>query len=69
MSTATDRPYAQRGNLGSQQAEASTTNPRAAARETRILIELQLISMLLYNQGNYSEDLGSMRQDIADSIT
>ncbi len=53
----------------SEQAVNSATNPTASGMQTRILVELQLIAMLLYQQGVFSEDLGKMRQDIADSLS
>lgn len=61
--------YAIKGNQSSQQAEASTSNRGAGTMAMRTLVELQLISYLLYQQGSYTDDLASMRQDIADSIT
>jgi len=61
--------YAIGGNKNSQQAEPSTANRGGGTLEIRTLVELQLISFLLYQQGNYSEDIAKMRQDIADSIT
>lgn len=57
------------GNVSSEQAETSNANPKAGSVDMRILIELQLISMMLYQEGRFSEDLGKMRQDIAQSIT
>ncbi len=51
----------------SEQAVNSPANPTASGIQTRILVELQLISMLLYQQGVYTDELGKLRQDIADS--
>lgn len=64
-----DKPYALGGNKDSQQAEASSANRGGATTAMRTLVELQLISFLLYQQGNFTEDLAKMRQDISDSIT
>lgn len=61
--------YALRGNVNSQQAEASTANRGGGTLQMRQLVELQLIAFMLYQQGNFSEDLAKMRQDISDSIT
>jgi hypothetical protein len=66
----TDKPYAISGSTQSEQAEASTENPAAGNVQMRILIELQVISMLLLNNvGTAAEDLRQMRQNAADSIT
>ncbi len=51
----------------SEQAVNSPANPSASGMQTRILVELQLISFLLYQQGVYTDDLARLRQDIADS--
>lgn len=60
----------QKGNSQSEQAEASTANPIASSLQMRILIELQVISMLLLNGGSTTaEDLRTLRQNVADSIT
>ena len=64
-----DVPYVVRGNKNTQQAENSTTNPSAANTQMRILIELQVISMLLHEGFRAQDDLGKLRQDVADSIT
>lgn len=65
-----DKPYElSPGNKNSQQAEASTANRGGGMLAMRTLVELQLISFLLYQQGNFTEDLAKMRQDISDSIT
>lgn len=70
MSTKEDRPYVQSGNSGSQQAEASTSNPIAGNMQMRILVELQVISMLLYQGfGQQTDDLARLRQDVANNIT
>jgi hypothetical protein len=53
----------------SEQAGVSGVNPIAIGMQSRILIELQLIALLLHQQGAFTEDLGKMRQDIADSLT
>lgn len=64
-----DRPYAQGGNEVSQQAEPSSANRGAGTVQMRILIELQVISMLLANAYEVTDDLAKLRQDVADSIT
>jgi hypothetical protein len=57
------------GNKNSEQAEASTSNRGGGTLAVRTLVELQLISFLLHQQGLFTEDLAKMRQDISDSIT
>jgi hypothetical protein len=64
-----DRPYALGGNKHSEQAEPSSANRGAGTLQMRILIELQVISMLLANAYEVTEDLRKLRQDIANSIT
>ena len=65
-----DVVYAERGNKYSDQAEQSTLNPAAGNTQMRILIELQVISMLLLNDTNTApDDLAKLRKDIAASIT
>lgn len=64
-----DTAYAVAGNANSEQAEASTANRGAASLQMRILIELQVISMLLAQSYEVTEDLRKMRQDVADMIT
>ena len=53
----------------SEQAGNSTNNPTASGMQTRILIELQLLTFLLYQAGAYTDDIAKLRQDIADSLT
>jgi hypothetical protein len=53
----------------SQQAEASVLNPAAGNLQMRILIELQVQSEMMRQAWGITEDLASMRRDIADSIT
>lgn len=53
----------------SEQAEASNGTPQAMSTEMRILIELQVLTTLLHNEMRPTEDLATMRQDIAQSIT
>lgn len=66
----TDKPYALAGSSISEQAEATSANPTSGNIQMRILIELQVISMLLLNNlGTAAEDLRQMRQNVADSIT
>lgn len=61
--------YAVSGHASSEQAEPSTVNRGAGTVQIRILIELQVISMLLANAYEMTEDLRKLRQDVADSIT
>ena len=63
------QPYAKGGNALSEQAEQSTANRGAATIQMRILIELQVISMLLAQAYESTEDLPRLRQDVANSIT
>lgn len=66
----TDTPYALKGSTQSEQGEASSANPTAGNVQMRILIELQVISILLMQSGNTTaEDLRQLRQNVADSIT
>jgi hypothetical protein len=69
VSTKSDRPYAKGGNKHSQQAEPSSANRGAATTQMRILVELQVISMLLKNAYEVKDSLRKLRQDVADSIT
>lgn len=69
MSLPYDRPYERTGNTRSDQAEPSTINPGAANTQMRILIELQVISMLLREGMGIADDLARMRQNVSDSIT
>lgn len=64
-----DKPYAVGGNSQSQQAEASTANRGGGTLQLRILVELQVLSMLLAQAYESTEDLAKLRQDISDSIT
>lgn len=64
-----DKPYALGGNLVSEQAEASTANRGAGTVQMRILIELQVISMILAMAFETTDQLEDLRQDAADSIT
>lgn len=64
-----DKPYAVSGNQQSEQAEPSTANRGGGTTQMRILIELQVISMLLHQGFGIADDLGKLRQDVADSIT
>lgn len=54
--------------LVSDQAEAGALTPTAASVNTRILIELQVISLLLHNLGNHADDLQQLRADVARSL-
>lgn len=69
MAAKDDFPYAVSGNTNSEQAEPSTANRGASILQMRILIELQVISMLLAQAYESTEDLRKLRQDVADSIT
>lgn len=64
-----DTPYAVAGNANSEQAEPSNANRGAASLQMRILIELQVLSMLIAQAYEITEDLRKLRQDVADSIT
>lgn len=64
-----DKPYEVGGNKVSEQAEASTANRGGGTVQMRILIELQVISMLLHGAYETTDDLAKLRQDVADSIT
>ena len=64
-----DKPYAVGGNKVSEQAEASTANRGAGTLQMRILIELQVISYLLTQAFELTDDLSQLRQDAADEIT
>jgi len=64
-----DTVYAIKGSSQSEQAEPSTKNRAAGTLDMRILIELQVISLLLHNAYETTDSLSKMRQDIADSIT
>lgn len=68
MSKKDDTPYAVKSPQ-SDQAEASTVNRGASTIDMRILVELQVISMLLSQAYESTEDLRKLRQDAADSIT
>ena len=68
MSLKDDRPYAV-GNAQTEQAEPSSVNRGSGTLQMRILIELQVISMLLAQAYESTEDLRKLRQDVADSIT
>lgn len=67
-----DKPY-EPGQKFTQQAEASSANRGAGTLQMRILIELQVISMLLHQQGvtagYLTDDLSSLRKDVAASIS
>lgn len=65
----TDVPFVQSGNSQSEQAEASNANPAAANVQMRILIELQVISMILANAYEITDQLPQLRADVAKSIT
>lgn len=64
-----DGPYALGGNRDSQQSEPSSANRGGGTLDIRILVELQVISMLLHQAYESTEDLVKLRQDISDSIT
>lgn len=64
-----EKPYALGGNLVSEQAEVSTANRGASTVQMRILIELQVISMILAMAFETTDQLEDLRQDAADSIT
>ena len=64
-----DTPYVRGGNKFSDQAEPSSANRGGGTIQIRTLVELQLISMLLANAFEVTDDLAKLRQDISDSIT
>ena len=64
-----DVPYVRGGNKFSDQAEPSSANRGGGTIQIRTLVELQLISMLLANAFEVTDDLAKLRQDISDSIT
>ena len=64
-----DEPYARKGNTASEQAEPTSANRGSGTVQMRILIELQVISMLLAQAYESTEALEKLRQDVADSIT
>ena len=61
--------YTRIGNRVSDQAEPSSSNRGSGLVQMRILIELQVISMLLHQQLGATDDLQKLRQNVADSIT
>ena len=64
-----DKVYVEDGNPYSDQAEHSSANPAAANVQMRILVELQVISMLLADQAGRDTDLRALRKDVSASIT
>ena len=64
-----DKPYAKSGNAVTDQAEASTANRGGGTIQIRMLVELQVISMLLHELVGSKDDLAKLRQDVADSIS
>lgn len=64
-----DVPFVQSGNSLSEQAEASNANPAAANVQMRILIELQVLTMLLANAYEITDQLPQLRADVAKSIS
>lgn len=64
-----DVPYAIGGNKQSQQAEPSTANRGGGTLDIRILVELQVITMILAQAYEITEQIEKLRQDVADSIT
>lgn len=55
--------------LISDQAEATSSgNPLAGSIQMRILIELQVISLLLHREISVPEDLRQLRDDVARSL-
>lgn len=69
MSAASDRPYVEDGNPLSQQAEHSSANPAAGNVQMRILIEMQVQTMIFAQAFGLAEDVGQLRKDVAASIT
>ena len=64
-----DIKYAAGGDSYSDQAQQSTRNRGSSMLQMRILIELQVISMILANAYEITDNLPKLRQDVADSIT
>ena len=62
-------PYTVGGNKASDQAEPSSSNRGGGTIQMRILVELQVISMILADAYEKQDNLRQLRQDIADSIT
>ena len=69
MARSADQVYAIGGNKASEQAEPSSANRGGATTQMRILIELQVITMLLAQAYESTEQIEKLRQDVADSIT
>lgn len=61
--------YGVKGNKHSQQAEPSTANRGAGTLDMRILVELQVITMILAQTYEITEQIEKLRQDVSDSIT
>ena len=61
--------YATGGNANSEQAEPSSANRAAGTIQMRILIELQVITMLLAQAYESTEQVEKLRQEVANSIT
>ena len=61
--------YERKGNKYSDQAESSSINLGAGRTDMRMLIELQVISLLLAQGFGVQDDLADLRQTVADSIT
>jgi len=61
--------YGVKGNRYSEMSEPSTANRGGAVLDVRILVELMVISMILHQAYESTEDLAKLRQDISDSIT
>ena len=61
--------YGIKGNRDSQQAEPSTANRGGGTLNIRILVELQVITMILAQAYEITEQVEKLRQDISDSIT
>lgn len=63
------KPYAVDGNSQSEQAEHSSANPAAGNIQMRMLIEMQLQTIIMAEAFDFKEDLQEVRQSIADEIT
>ena len=61
--------YGVKGNRDSQQAEPSTANRGGGTLNIRILVELQVITMILAQAYEITEQVEKLRQDVSDSIT
>jgi hypothetical protein len=69
MSRTHDNAYAIGGDRYSDQAQPSSANRGAGTVQMRMLIELQVQTLLMAKYFDSKEDIRQLRQDVADSIT